>query len=188
MRLLFRASLTLLFFFFLGACKKNEVSTFNTPIEIYENKGLKVTYPKKWKFVGDGSSIRANRLTSFDLPGGSTVSIGFYKNKPVKIEELVDNYVNKLAKSRIEEVTTPQVEQISPTGFPGTVASWTTKFMGESKVQGVVIQLQKDPFPVIVDAYLYDEDIDEYWKHIEPFLKSITFDPNKIELDKPSLF
>jgi len=160
---LFRASLTLLFFFFLGACKKNEVSTFNTPIEIYENKGLKVTYPKKWKFVGDGSSIRANRLTSFDLPGGSTVSIGFYKNKPVKIEELVDNYVNKLAKSRIEEVTTPQVEQISPTGFPGTVASWTTKFMGESKVQGVVIQLQ-------------------------PFLKSITFDPNKIELDKPSLF
>ena len=59
--------------------------------------------------------------------------------------------------------------------------------MEESKKQRVIIQIQEKPFPVFVGALLFDDDIDDYWKNVAPFITSITFDPNTIELPEPSL-
>ena len=83
---IFKISLLLLFFVFLGACADNQGLSFTTPAKIYENRGVKVSYPERWKLVGDGPSIKANRLTSFELPGGSVVTIMFYQSKPTEIE------------------------------------------------------------------------------------------------------
>lgn len=142
----------------------------------YNNNGLSLEHPKHWIFAYDDTpDIYANRAVGFQVSKFSTARVLIEQEHSLKRADLVDRFEQELQLTTGEFVSNYQRTPVTIGNFEGERLTWIDNFVGTSKVEIIVIQIAEKPAAVFAVFNFGDDDIVQEAAHIEPFVKSISF-------------
>lgn len=173
---------TILLLCLISACEQSAEPRFEGRTVLYEHRGLKIRYPEYWSVESDGpSSIPpADRKVLINIFGAPKVSIIFFKTIPR------DNKPESGFATREEILAEEEGSTLDETpiaGLPSLTFTWVSGVPPQqNKHKFINVQLRSEPYDVIIVFDLLNDDIEYSKGTIVPFIQSIAFDPDTIEL------
>jgi len=176
-------------FTFLTSCGRqvtskaeNKNQAYSVAVVTYENKGLKIPLPTDWSLLHDESGIIADRTVTFETPEASRITLYFYKSKTRTYSDLANDLEQQLSLRNNKAVKHFEREAVEFGDYRGLKIGWISIGLTETENEATILQLQADPYPVIVQFHLFDDDIQTQKTNIFPFLHGISFDPQGVIL------
>lgn len=183
--------------FSITACEKqgSDVQNSTSNFKRYNHEGLEVVYPEGWLFESDGQDLvlakdsvaliapGADRRVVFETSDMSPIFIYFYKNRPQNYLDSANSFVSQNGLETNEEVSEFQRKKVNINGYEGLKLNWTEGGIGgEIKAELTILQFRTNPYPVLVEFYFFDSDINDQNANIIPFLEGISFDQQGVKL------
>ena len=141
----------------------------------YKSEGLELIHPVDWSLLHDEPGVIADRTVAFETMETSRISVFFYKSESRTFSDLANDLEMQLRLRNSKDVKRFKRETVELGNYKGLRLSWTSFGLVETENEATVLQLQTEPYPVLVQFHLFDDDIESQKSNLVPFLKGISF-------------
>ncbi|WP_339085616.1 hypothetical protein WKI13_10465 [Teredinibacter turnerae] len=140
----------------------------------YKNKGLEITHPADWVLLHDEPGIIADRTVAFETPDASRITVFFYKSETRTYSDLANELEKQLRLRNSKDVKDFTRETLELGNYKGLKLSWVSLGLAETTNEASFLQLRAEPYPVLVQFHLLDDDIETQKNNLVPFLQGIS--------------
>ena len=170
-----------LLIFLVSACEDQNTDVENSPSNLkeYKHNGVELVHPEDWSLDRDGMSFLADRKVSIETTNLSEISIYFCITDPCSIKTIDPAH-------KFPRFPNVDRKKVNISGYEGLQLNWTDTGLSDEdiKIEATFLLFQKKPYPILVEIYLYDDDIINQKANIIPILESISISIDTAEVKR----